>query len=113
MVYLWMKVQSLPNRVLSLDNNVLHRTSHDGDVLNPIGRISLNTEETAPESTVRNKHLSCKTNTILRTFNARTLIHLGRLEELGANAICHSIDVMAIQEHRFYHPNNVLKYHTI
>ena len=35
------------------DNDVLHRTSNDGDVLNPIGRISLNTEETAPETTLR------------------------------------------------------------
>ena len=95
------------------DNDVLHRTSNDGDVLNPIGRISLNTEETAPETTLRKKHLSCKTNTIFSTFNARTLVPLGRLEELSANAIGHSIDVIAIQEHRFYHPDDVLKYHTI
>ena len=95
------------------DNDVPNRTSNDGDVLNPIGRISPNIDETAPETTPHNKHLSCKSTTIFSTFNARTLNIQGRLDELVANAISQSIDIIAIQEHRFYHPNEDRKYHTI
>ena len=95
------------------DNDVPHRTSNDGDVLNPIGRISPNIDETAPETTSNNKHLSCKSTTNFSTFNARTLAIQGRLDELVANAISHSIDIIAIQEHRFFHPNEDRKYHTI
>ncbi|XP_029657803.1 craniofacial development protein 2-like, partial [Octopus sinensis] len=47
------------------------------------------------------------------TLNARTLGSLGRLEELGANAESHGIDIIAVQEHRFYHPDNILKYHQV
>ncbi|XP_036369762.1 uncharacterized protein LOC118768073 [Octopus sinensis] len=34
-------------------------------------------------------------------------------EELGANAESHGIDIIAVQEHRFYHPDNILKYHQV
>ncbi|XP_029654701.1 craniofacial development protein 2-like, partial [Octopus sinensis] len=47
------------------------------------------------------------------TLNARTLGSLGRLEELGANAESHGIDIIAVQEHRFYHLDNILKYHQV
>ncbi|XP_029633813.1 craniofacial development protein 2-like [Octopus sinensis] len=55
----------------------------------------------------------CRNHTILSTLNARTLGPLGRLEELGANAESHGIDIIAVQEHRFYHPDNILKYHQV
>ena len=95
------------------DNDVPLGTSNDGNILNPTGRISLDIEETAPETTIRKKHLSCKNATNFSTFNARTLVPPGRLDELVANATSHSIDIIAIQEHRFYHPNDAHKYHTI
>ena len=95
------------------DNDVPQRASNDGDILNPPGRVSPNIEETVPKTTLSRKHLNCKTNTNFSTFNARTLVPLGRLDELVANAIDQSIDIIAIQEHRFYHPDEGRKYHTI
>ena len=77
-------------------NDVPNRASNDSDTLNPIGRISLNIDETAPETIAPSKYLSCKTTTNFSTFNARTLVPLGRLDELVANAISHSIDIIAI-----------------
>ena len=115
MVYLWMKVQPLPHRVLSLI--MLHLKGHpmmvnpDGF---PDGWVSPNREESALGQTTPTKHLiSCRNYTIFSTFNARTLGPLGRLEELGVDAKSQNIDVIAIQEHRFYHPNDILKYHTV
>ena len=93
------------------------RASNDGDAFNPDGypdgRVSPNREESAPNPTTPTKHLSCRNYTIFSTFNARTLGPLGRLEELVANAKSQSIDVIAIQEHRFYHSNDILKYHPV
>ena len=37
------------------DNDVPLGTSNDGNILNPTGRISLDIEETAPETTIRKK----------------------------------------------------------
>ena len=36
---------------------------------------------------------------------------LGLLEELSNSAKSQQIDVIAVQEHRFYHPDDLLKYH--
>ena len=52
------------------DNDVPNRTSNDGDVLNPIGRISPNIDETAPETTPYNKYLSC----LLPPFSAHLML---------------------------------------
>ena len=57
--------------------------------------------------------VSCNSTTTLGTFNARTLTPRGRLQELGLNAELCSIDVIAVQEHRFYHPDDKLKYHDV
>ena len=93
------------------------RASNDGDAFNPDGypdgRVSPNREESAPNPTTPTKHLSCRNYTIFSTFNARTLGPLGRLKELVANAKSQSIDVIVIQEHRFYHSNDILKYHPV
>ena len=57
--------------------------------------------------------VSCKNSTIFSTFNAHTLAPRGRLQELGLNADLLSIDIIAVQEHRLYHPDDTLKYHDI
>ncbi|XP_029654053.1 uncharacterized protein LOC115227321, partial [Octopus sinensis] len=85
----------------------------DGDALNLNRRVSPDGEESAPNQNNTNKHLiSCKNHTILSTLNAAPR-SLGRLEELGANAESHGIDIIAVQEHRLYHPDNILKYHQV
>ena len=35
------------------------------------------------------------------------------LEEFGVNAELNKIDIIAVQEHRFYHPDVRLKYHSV
>ena len=96
------------------DHVAPQRSSDDSDVLNSAERASLNREEAVPTKTNQNKHLvSCRNNTIISTFNTRTLGPLGRLDELGANAEFQNIDIIAIQEHRLYHPNQMTKYHTV
>ena len=52
--------------------------------------------------------VSCKKKAIISSFNARTLGPLGRLEELAECSKSQNIDILAIQEHRFHHPNDVL-----
>ena len=89
------------------------RASNDGDAFNPNGRVSPNREESASVITTPSKHLSCRVHTTFSTFNARTLGPLGRLDELVLNASLQNIDVIAVQEHRFYHPNVNLKYHKV
>ena len=52
------------------------------------------------------KLLKCKQNTILSTFNVRTLGPKSkRLEELVHCAQTNSINIIGIQEHRIYHPD--------
>ena len=90
------------------------RSSNDSDVLNSDERASLNREEAVPTKTKPNQRIiSCNNYTIFSTFNTRTLGPLGRLEELGVNAELQNIDIIAIQEHRLYHPKQQKKYHAV
>ena len=93
------------------DHVVPSRSSNDGDILNSTERISPNREESVPKPS--KQLVTCNNYTNFSTFNALTLGPLGRLDELGENAKLHNIDVIAIQEHRFYHPNDRRKYHTV
>ena len=91
--------------------------SYDGSALNPIGRAAPDRKETVPTK-LSNKPLSqCivnyKQNTIISTLNSRTLLPLGSLEEIANNAMSQCIDVIAIQEHRFYHPGTPINYRKI
>ena len=59
------------------------------------------------------KLVSCRKRTIISTFNTRTLNPTSRLNELVRNAKERSIDIIAIQEHRFFHPDTDIEYHKI
>ena len=50
-----------------------------------------------------NSLLKCKRNTLVSTFNVRTLTSLSQVSELAASAAKWNIDIICIQEHRFYH----------
>ena len=98
------------------DHAAPQRASNDGDALNPNGRVSPNREESVSVITTPSKHLSCRVHTTFSTFNVRTLGPLGRLDELVANASLQNIDVIAVQEHRFYYdlpPKVKLKYQQV
>ena len=98
---------------VSSDHAALSRASNDGDDLNLSRRSPPNRDGPTPRLTKPSKIISCRNNTIFSTFNARTLNSRGHLHELGINAELHSIDVIAVQEHRFYHPDDNLKYHNV
>ena len=81
---------------------------------NLIRRASPDGEESGPNQQTSNKHIvNCTKRTIISSFNARTLGPIGRLEELTESTKSQEIDIVAVQEHRFYHPDDILKYHQV
>ena len=92
--------------ISGLDSDLVSpRESHDSSSLNPNGQGDLDSEDERPKQLFR-----CKKQTILSTFNTRTLAPKGRLDELAHCAKQNGIDIIAIQEHRFYHPNDTLQF---
>ena len=57
--------------------------------------------------------MNCTKHIIISSFNARTLGPIGRLEELAESTKSQGIDIVEVQEHRFYHPVDILKYHQV
>ena len=78
--------------------------THDGETLNPSGRVPLEGEESG------SKLVKCGKPVIFSTLNARTLKKTGRIDELILCAKQNNIDIISIQEHRHYHPDLNLKY---
>ena len=60
-----------------------------------------------------NRLLRCKQSTHVSTFNVRTLNSLSQTSELAASAAALKIDIICVQEHRFYHDDIELKYHKL
>ena len=61
----------------------------------------------------RRQLLKCKRTINLSTFNVRTLQSIKQMSELFAIAVTYHIDVVNVQEHRFYHEDIDLKYHEL
>ena len=78
---------------------------NDGAIPNLSGRVAPDTDG------MRSKLLSCRNHAFISSFNTRTLNPSSRLSELVLNAKLHKIDIIAIQEHRFFHPDDAIKYH--
>ena len=94
------------------DHNTHTSVLNDGGTSNLSRRVSLDGEESGHTLLASiSQIVSCKKQAIISSFNARTLGPLGRLEELAECSKSQNIDILAIQEHRFHHPNDVLKYH--
>ena len=77
---------------------------HDGVIPNPSGKITPDNDGTRP------KLLSCRSRVFISTINTRTLNPKGRVHELVLNAKKQLIDIIAVQEHRIFHPENDLQY---
>jgi exonuclease III len=76
----------------------------NGVASNPHGRA-------APDrGGLGSKLVKCGKPVIFSTFNTRTLNKSGRFEELVNCAKSNNIDVICIQEHRYFHPDDELKY---
>ena len=92
--------------------------SYDGITSNPTGRVVPDREESVPIHPMPKIPLSkCvinyKETTIISSLNTRTLVPLGRLKELANNTMLQNIDIVAVQEHRFHHPDRRIKYHQV
>ena len=91
------------------DHNASSGEFNDGTALNLSRRV---VPERKEPGTTTTKHLvNCKNTPIISSLNTRTLSPLGRLEEFSNSAKSQGIDIIAVQEHRFYHPDDTLKYH--
>ena len=62
------------------------------------------------EAVQNNRILSPKRYTIFSSFNVRTLSPKGSFQELVSSSLSYNTDIIAVQEHRFYHPKETLKY---
>ena len=69
-------------------------------------------ERPSPPST-NQKLLKCTKNTILSTFNTRTLGSKGSPGELAQCAHSNAIDIIAVMEQRFHHPDNPIQYKSV
>ena len=105
-------VPALPGPVS--DHDTFTGVLNDGDPSNLIRQASPDGEESGPSQNTSNKYIvNCKKHTIISSFNARTLGPIGRLEELAESTKSQGIDIVAVQEHRFHHPDDILKYHQV
>ena len=75
------------------------------------GRVLPDGRGAGPTKLTSSRIVRPKERTIISSLNARTLDPLGRLEELAECSKRQNIDILAVQEHHFYNPDEVLKYH--
>ena len=94
-------------------DSVSFNGTYDDVTLNPIGRDASDIEGR------RSKFVTCRNHVLISTFNTRTLFPSGsqfpssRLTELVLSAKQQKIDIIAIQEHRLYHPDIDIQYNKI
>ena len=93
------------------DHDAPTNASNDGAALNLSRRALPDGEEPGPIQNSKSTIIGCKKHTIVSSLNVRTLGPLGRLDELINSAKACKTDILAIQEHRFFHPKEPLKYH--
>ena len=117
------RVPALPAPVPSFSgpasNHDTQSVRNDGLALNlPDDGICLMGERALPDGKgasptklTSSRIVRCKKQTIISSYNTRTLDPLGRLEELAECSKRQNIDILAVQEHRYYHPKDDLKYH--
>ena len=82
--------------------------SNEEAILNLSGRISSDKKEADPQKQI--KLLRCSTLLKISTFNVRTLNGRSQINELFSSMSKQSIDIIAIQEHRIFHPEEELRY---
>ena len=100
-------VGTAPAWICQIPDSVSHNEINGGATPNLLGRVAPDTDG------MRSKLLSCRNNAFISSFNTRTLNPSSRLSELFLNAKLHKIDIIAIQEHRFFHPDDAIKYHKV
>ena len=94
-----------PANFLGLDSDPVSFETYDEAALNQSRRTASDAGHDDRPTTKSNKHniLKCTRTSIFSTFNARTLVPGGRFKELVECSSNIGVDVIAIQEHRFFH----------
>ncbi|XP_066919040.1 craniofacial development protein 2-like [Clytia hemisphaerica] len=87
--------------------------SNEGEILNPNGRVSPDKMEPDQSKSKPTKLLRCSNFLKISTFNVRTLSGPTQLNELVLSMSNNSIDIIALQEHRIFHPDDDLIYDSI
>lgn len=105
-------------------SNPSSRVKAPASLVSPSSLVSSETDEpVAPNSSGRAagdriepvtppKLLKCKKQTIFSSFNVRSLTQTSRQQELFQCFSKNNLDILSIQEHRFYHPDSEFQ-HTI
>ena len=94
---------------LDLDSEIVSSETYDEVASNLTGRATSDTDDDRSHTTTSKNTLHCKTKHVFSTFNARTLVPVGRIEELMHCCKQYSTEILAIQEHHFYHRDEPLK----
>ena len=68
-------------------------------------------EKSAPELKPKEKSFRCKSTVNIGTLKVKTLNRIDRLPERTTSAAEHNIDIVCIQEHKYYHCKVEIKYH--
>ena len=110
-------LEVVPTPVYSgLDSNPIPISeTYDELNLNPSdspGQSNTDREEDKPNQT-KARFILCAKQTVAATFNTRTLGIKGRLEELAECVKAQSLDILAIQEHHFHYPIDILQYQNV
>ena len=74
-------------------------------------RPGIETRSPKPWWTLYPLGLGCKNTVHIATFNIRILNTVNQLTELRVSAAEHNIDIICIQEYRFFHSKLEIKYH--
>ena len=93
---------------------IARRADYQGACIGVISQAPI-LEKQATDSLIRLKPKFFKRSSkiCISTFNIRTIKGECQSSELVASAIEHNIDIICIQEHRLYHKDFDIKYHTL
>ena len=92
-------------------NRITFCTSKKGAGSAEVGVLALMFEKSITELKHKQKFLKCKSIINIATFNVRTLNRIEHLSELSVSAQEHNIDIVYVQEHRYYNSVREMKNH--
>ena len=96
--------------ISGLDSDTVSLETNEEVALNLSRRAASDTDDDRPPNplTSTNNTLRPKASHIFSTFNARTLAITGRTDELVHCCSLFRTEILAIQEHRIFHPDETL-----
>ena len=110
------KAQYLKNQLQNSNKNYLNSASPFAHLKKmvrsaEVAALAQVFEKSATELKQKQKFLKCKNTILMVIFNVRTLIKIRQLSEVTATAQDHNIDIVCVQEHRYHHSEEDIKYH--